>query len=42
MLIFQRSTLLNARRPIVFAGIGQGYDDLKQFDPDWLLEQLFE
>ena len=29
-------------RPIVFAGIGQGYDDLKQFDPDWLLEQLFE
>ena len=29
-------------RPIVFAGIGQGYDDLKQFDPDWLLDQLFE
>ena len=29
-------------RPIVFAGIGQGYDDLKQFDPDWLLEQMFE
>ena len=28
-------------RPIVFAGIGQGYDDLKQFDPDWLLEQMF-
>lgn len=29
-------------RPIVFAGIGQGYEDLKQFDPDWLLEQMFE
>ena len=29
-------------RPIVFAGIGQGYEDLKQFDPDWLLNQLFE
>ena len=29
-------------RPIVFAGVGQGYDDLKQFDPDWLLDQLFE
>ena len=29
-------------RPIVFAGVGQGYDDLKQFDPEWLLEQLFE
>ncbi|MDA7740203.1 signal recognition particle-docking protein FtsY [Candidatus Poseidoniaceae archaeon] len=29
-------------RPIVFAGVGQGYDDLKQFDPDWLLEQMFD
>ena len=29
-------------RPIVFAGVGQGYDDIKQFDPDWLLDQLFE
>mgnify|MGYP003322759861 FL=1 len=29
-------------RPIVFAGTGQGYDDLTQFDPDWLLNQLFE
>ena len=29
-------------RPIVFAGVGQGYDDLMQFDPDWLLDQLFE
>ncbi len=29
-------------RPIVFAGVGQGYDDLMQFDPDWLLDQMFE
>jgi fused signal recognition particle receptor len=29
-------------RPIVFAGVGQGYDDLHQFDPQWLLDQLFE
>jgi fused signal recognition particle receptor len=29
-------------RPIVMAGVGQEYDDLKQFDPDWLLDQLFE
>ena len=29
-------------RPIVFAGTGQGYDDLLQFEPNWLLEQLFE
>lgn len=29
-------------RPIVFAGIGQGYDDLMQFNPQWLLDQLFE
>jgi fused signal recognition particle receptor len=29
-------------RPIVLAGIGQEYDDLKQFDPDWLLEMMFE
>ncbi|NCG42635.1 MAG: signal recognition particle-docking protein FtsY [Euryarchaeota archaeon] len=29
-------------RPIVFAGTGQGYDDLLQFEPKWLLDQLFE
>ena len=28
-------------RPIVLAGIGQGYNDLKQFEPDWLLEMMF-
>ncbi len=29
-------------QPIVLCGVGQEYDDLMQFDPDWLLEQLFE
>jgi|TARA_B110000881_G_C18603105_1_gene537075 fused signal recognition particle receptor len=28
-------------KPIVLAGIGQEYDDLKQFDPDWLIEEVF-
>jgi len=28
-------------RPIVMAGIGQGYDDLIQFSPNWLIDQLF-
>jgi len=28
-------------RPIVFAGMGQGYEDLHPFNPEWLLEQLF-
>lgn len=28
-------------RPIVFAGIGQEYGDLLQFEPTWLLDQLF-
>ena len=29
-------------QPIVLCGVGQEYDDLMQFDPDWLLQQLFE
>jgi len=29
-------------KPIVFAGVGQGYDDLLQFEPSWLLDQLFD
>ncbi len=29
-------------RPIVLAGVGQGYGDLQQFDPDWLLHMMFE
>ncbi len=29
-------------KPIVLVGTGQEYTDLQQFDPGWLLEQLFE
>ena len=29
-------------RPIVLVGTGQKYTDLMQFEPEWLLEQLFE
>ncbi len=27
-------------KPIVFLGTGQGYDDLQEFDPDWLIEKM--
>jgi len=27
-------------RPVVFIGVGQGYDDIKQFDPKWFAERL--
>lgn len=35
------SIAFSTGRPIVFAGIGQGYDDLLQFNPDWLLDEMF-
>jgi len=28
-------------KPILFFGIGQGYEDLKKFDPEWFIGQLF-
>ena len=28
-------------RPIVMVGVGQNYEDLHPFDPDWLLEEMF-
>ena len=27
-------------RPIVLAGVGQGYDDLQDFEPDWLIDSI--
>jgi fused signal recognition particle receptor len=36
------SIAFSTGKPIVFVGVGQGYHDLKQFDPDWLLEQMFD
>ena len=29
-------------KPIVLVGTGQEYTDLQQFQPEWLLKQLFE
>jgi fused signal recognition particle receptor len=29
-------------KPILFLGIGQSYKDLVKFDPNWLLDRLFE
>ncbi|AGB33497.1 cell division protein FtsY [Natrinema pellirubrum DSM 15624] len=29
-------------KPILFLGVGQGYDDLEQFDPDEMLDRLLE
>jgi fused signal recognition particle receptor len=28
-------------KPILFVGLGQGYDDLKPFDIDWMLARIF-
>ncbi|MGB9929483.1 MAG: signal recognition particle-docking protein FtsY [Methanosarcina sp.] len=28
-------------RPILFFGTGQSYEDLKKFDPEWFIDQLF-
>ena len=27
-------------RPVVYVGIGQGYEDLQKFDPEWLAQRL--
>ncbi len=29
------------KKPILFLGMGQGYDDIKEYDADWILNQLF-
>ncbi|AGB49104.1 signal recognition particle-docking protein FtsY [Methanomethylovorans hollandica DSM 15978] len=29
-------------KPILFLGMGQGYDDLQKFDPKWFVDQIFE
>ncbi|MDR2623482.1 MAG: signal recognition particle-docking protein FtsY [Methanobrevibacter sp.] len=29
------------QKPIMFLGVGQGYDDIVEYDPEWMLEQLF-
>jgi len=27
-------------RPVVYVGVGQKYEDLKRFDPEWFAERL--
>ena len=29
------------KKPIMFLGVGQGYDDIMEYDADWMLNQLF-
>ena len=29
------------KKPIMFLGVGQGYDDIKEYDYEWMLNQLF-
>ena len=29
------------KKPILFLGMGQSYDDIKEYDPDWMLDQIF-
>jgi fused signal recognition particle receptor len=29
------------KKPIMFLGVGQGYDDIMEYDPEWMLNQLF-
>ncbi len=28
-------------KPILFLGVGQGYEDLMEFKPEWMIEQIF-
>ena len=34
------SAVFVTQKPIVFVGTGQGYADLRPFDPDWMVERL--
>ena len=29
------------QKPIMFLGVGQGYDDIMEYDADWMLNQMF-
>ena len=30
------------KKPILFLGIGQGYDDLQSYSPGWMVAHIFE
>lgn len=29
------------KKPIIYVGVGQGYDDLQEFSPDWFVDLIF-
>ena len=29
------------KKPIMFLGVGQGYDDIMEYDAEWMLNQIF-
>jgi fused signal recognition particle receptor len=35
------STTFVTKKPILFMGVGQGYSDLRVFDPEWMVHRLF-
>ncbi len=35
------SAVFVTKKPIYFVGLGQGYSDLRRFDPDWMVRRLF-
>ncbi len=35
------SVSYTTKKPILYIGVGQGYDDLQEFSPDWLVDLLF-
>jgi fused signal recognition particle receptor len=36
------SIAYSVRKPILYLGTGQGYGDLRPFDPDWMVERIFQ
>ncbi len=35
------SVAYTVNKPLLFVGVGQGYDDLQPFDPSWMVDRLF-
>ncbi|MBU7004663.1 MAG: signal recognition particle-docking protein FtsY [Theionarchaea archaeon] len=35
------SVSYTTKRPIMYVGVGQGYDDIQEFSPDWFVDLIF-
>jgi fused signal recognition particle receptor len=35
------STIFVTKKPMLYMGVGQGYADLRPFDPEWMVRRLF-